>query len=336
MTQEHPYAHYVRTLGRGKRARRSLERAEAREVFTGLLNGELTDSQLGALLMLLRVKEETPEELAGFIEATRAWMTERNGVLPRVDLDWPSYSGKKKHHPWYLLAARLLADDGVRILLHGGPHHTPGRLYTDEAMDVLGIPRARTTAELEDVLERENLVYIELEDFCPPLSEALMQRYELGLRSPVNSVVRSLNPAGAPLSAQTIFHPAYLDLHRDAAKLLGDPCLLLFKGEGGEVEIRPDATTRGMTSTPESTENWSLAGTLPREKAPGTADAEALLQLWYDDQDDYGREAVLQTLVVLLQGLGRAANPDEARRQAEQLWAQRDPARFEGPLVQAD
>lgn len=324
MSNEHAYAHHVRTLGRGKRARRSLEREEARQVFTGLLNGELTDSQTGALLMLLRVKEETPEELAGFIEATRDWIEQRHGALPAVDLDWPSYSGKKKHHPWYLLAARLLADSGVRILMHGGPPHTPHRLYTHDVLDAVGITPAGNPEELATLLERDTIAYLPLDAFCPALADALMLRFELGLRSPVNSVVRGLNPARAPVSVQTIFHPAYLDLHRDAGKLLGDPRLLLFKGEGGEVEIRPDAQTRGMTSTPEASQDWVWPAALARQTPPGTAEPQALTRLWRDDDDEYGRQAVIQTVAVLLRGLGRAEDDESAREQAETLWNARD------------
>ena len=62
---EHPFAPYVRTLGRGKRARRSLTREEAADAMAMILRGEAEPAQVGAFLMLLRVKEETTEELAG-------------------------------------------------------------------------------------------------------------------------------------------------------------------------------------------------------------------------------------------------------------------------------
>ena len=68
---EHPFAPYVRTLGRGKRARRSLTREEAADAMAMILRGEAEPAQVGAFLMLLRVKEETTEELAGFLDACR-------------------------------------------------------------------------------------------------------------------------------------------------------------------------------------------------------------------------------------------------------------------------
>ena len=68
---EHPFAQFVRILGKGKRGARNLTREEAREAMGMLLDGKVEDTQLGAFLMLLRHKEESPEELAGFTEALR-------------------------------------------------------------------------------------------------------------------------------------------------------------------------------------------------------------------------------------------------------------------------
>jgi anthranilate phosphoribosyltransferase len=62
----------VRILGKGKRGARGLTREEARAAMTLLLEGKVEDTQLGAFLMLLRHKEESAEELAGFTEALRA------------------------------------------------------------------------------------------------------------------------------------------------------------------------------------------------------------------------------------------------------------------------
>ncbi len=71
--------------------------------------------------MLLRHKEESAEELAGFTRAVRARLQPPGFA---VDLDWPSYAGKKRHLPWYLLAVKCLAGSGVRVVVHGGGTHT--------------------------------------------------------------------------------------------------------------------------------------------------------------------------------------------------------------------
>ncbi len=66
----------------------------------------------------------------------------------------------------------------------------------------------------------------------------------LGLRSPVNTLSRMLNPLRASSSLQSIFHPAYARLHQQADLLLDQPRALVFKGESGEVEVKPQADTR--------------------------------------------------------------------------------------------
>jgi hypothetical protein len=68
---EHPFAETIRILGKGKKGSRSLTQEEAYHAMKMILANEVLPVQLGAFLMLMRVKEETPEELAGFVIAAR-------------------------------------------------------------------------------------------------------------------------------------------------------------------------------------------------------------------------------------------------------------------------
>ena len=94
LAENHPFAQYVHILGRGKTGTRSLTQEEAKQAMTMMLNGEAEEAQLGAFLMLLRVKEESPEELAGFVEASREDM---NAPDIAVDIDWTSYAGNQQY-----------------------------------------------------------------------------------------------------------------------------------------------------------------------------------------------------------------------------------------------
>ena len=73
----------------------------------------------------------------------------------------------------------------------------------------------------------------------PVLQRMIDMRNLLGLRSPIHSLARLLNPLGARCGLQSIFHPGYQDTHRQASALLGDHAIVI-KGEGGEVEMNPD------------------------------------------------------------------------------------------------
>ena len=196
-TAELNFAHLVRTLGRGRKGSRSLTRDESRFAMNEIWAGRETPAQLGALLMLMRVKEETPEELAGMLEAARASMPAWQGG-PRM-IDWPAYAGKRRQPSWYVLAARALAQAGYPILMHGGGEHTAGRQYARQACEALNIPVATSWQQAQSLSRDEPLVYCALEHFAPKLSHIIDMKAELGLRSPVNTLVRHLNPA-APRS----------------------------------------------------------------------------------------------------------------------------------------
>lgn len=178
---EHPFAQFVRILGKGKRGARGLTREEAREAMGMLLDGKVEQTQLGAFLMLLRHKEESPEELAGFTEAVR----QRVQAPPiAVDLDWPSYAGKKRHLPWFLLAAKCLAKNGVRILLHGGGAHTAGRLYTEQVLEQVQVPLCRDWASVASALDEHCIAFIPLQDWAPRLQHMIDLRNTLGCARP--------------------------------------------------------------------------------------------------------------------------------------------------------
>ena len=106
MTQEHPFAGYIRTLGKGKKGTRDLTREEAAQAMSMILQRQVLPEQLGAFLMLMRVKEEAAAELTGFADAVREAI-----AAPKlaVDLDWATYAGKRRRHPWYVLSALALA-----------------------------------------------------------------------------------------------------------------------------------------------------------------------------------------------------------------------------------
>ena len=84
----HPFTVFIRTLGRGKKAGRDLTREESLAAMGMILEGAVEPVQLGAFLMLLRLREETPEEVAGMVEAVRRRLPQ--GGAPGLGLDWPS------------------------------------------------------------------------------------------------------------------------------------------------------------------------------------------------------------------------------------------------------
>lgn len=329
MPAEHPFAPFVRILGKGKTGSRSLTREEARSAFGMILSGEVEDVQLGAFLMLLRIKEESPEELAGFVDACRDHMIAPPEEMA-ADLDWSSYAGKKHQHPWYVLSMLLLADSGMRVFVHGSAGHTAGRLYTQQSFGQLGLPLAANWQDVAAQLDQSGLSYLPLECFCPRLQDLIQLRPLLGLRSPVNTLTRMFNPLRAEASLQSIFHPAYARLHQEADRLLGQPRALVFKGESGEVEIKPHATTRLQMLCGEDDTDIEAPRTIDGRVSPVEApDTTPLRKLWRGDSEDaYGLHATIATAASALLVLGRAADWAGAHAAAHRLWRERDIARL--------
>lgn len=326
---EHSFAPFIRILGKGKTGTRSLDLEEARQAFGMILRGEAEPLQVGAFLMLLRVKEETPGELAGFVQACRETMIPAPDGLA-VDIDWTSYAGKRHQHPWFILSMLLLCTAGHRILVHGSTGHTAGRLYTEDAMRQLGLPVASDWSEVRQQLEGERLSYLPLEEFCPPLQELMQLRHLLGLRSPVNTLARLLNPLQAPVSLQSVFHPAYAQLHQEADKILAQPTALVFKGESGEVEIKPQADTRAYLLHDGRSQEIVVPRSIPqRIERIDFPSVKPLQDLWRGAAiDHYGLAATLATTAVALIAVSPGIDMDSARQQALLLWRNRDGSRL--------
>ena len=330
MTEEHPFAKYVRIIGKGPNLSRPLTNDEMYEAASLIMKGEIQPLQLGAFLCILRMRTEVPEEGEGFVRAVRDTL-ELPPTLPAVDLDWSSYSGKKRQLPWYLLAALLLADNGVRIFMQGTEGHTPDRIYSRVVLEFLGVTIAGSLTEAAEQITAHNFAYIPLAKLSPTLQDIIDLKPVLGLRTPVNTFGRMINPFAAPYELQTVFHPNYRDVHRDTAKLLGQPHMAVFKGEGGEAERRPHKSVQvqylhdGVLSE----EDWPAL--LPEEsvKVDEDMDLSRLKRVWSGSEDDtYGSAAISGTIAIALRLMQRAATPDEAIDQARQMWASRDKAKF--------
>lgn len=319
---EHPFAQYVRIVGKGKNGARSLSYDEAYQAFSMILKNEVLDVQLGAFLMLLRVKEESVDELAGFVQATRDQL---NFKKLDVDLDWSSYAGKRKHYPWFILAALTLAKHGFNIVMHGASGHTMNRVYTEQVLTYLSYPICQNDAEVEQQLQQQHFAYIPLEVISPILADLIALRNVMGLRSPIHTLARLINPFNAKATLQAIFHPAYRGSHQQAAFRLGYKNSAVIKGEGGEFERNPDAKTLicgikdGLLyehELPKLTDNRS-----PIEEE---LDLALFKAVWDGQQShDYGEIAVIETMGIALYTMGVCDSFEAAMQKAKILWANR-------------
>jgi anthranilate phosphoribosyltransferase len=321
---EHEFAEFIRILGKGKKGSRPLTQEEAYRAMIMIMADKVLPVQLGAFLMLMRVKEETPEELAGFVLAAREACQLADGNT-QVDLDWSSYAGKRRHLPWFLLSALLLAQNGVTVFMHGAKGPSATRLYTEDMLGYLGLRPAQSALEAKQQLAQQHFSYLSLQHFCPKLHEIIELRPVLGLRSPVHTLVRLLNPFAAPCSIQGIFHPGYRPVHQQAALLLQQPHAAVLKGEGGETERNPDVDclVQSVHDGELSDETWPALFS-HRHVKPEQLDPKLLALVWQGVVDDeFAKASVLGTTAVALMLLGKASTQQDAQALAANYWFNR-------------
>jgi len=304
---------YVRILGRGPGRSRSLTLDEARAAMTLMLDPQAGPEAVGALLMLLRMKGETADEIAGLAGAAAASLP----GLPQPALDWPSYAaGRTRGLPWFLLSARLVADAGFPVLLHGW--NGADRAVRD------GLARLDIPVVGPAGAAGQRIAYLPLETLSPDLFRLLDLRRVLGLRSCINTVCRMLNPGGATASVQGVFHPSYRLLQADAGRLLGLRALTVIKGGGGEVERHPTKQIAGFGLRAGQAWEGQYSALLDdtRRLDDGASDPARLTALWDGTlRDGFAEAVVIGTAAVALDTLGVARPEDEARR----LWSRRKP-----------
>src|SRR4051812_36145038 len=108
---------YIKEIGRGKDGARALTREQATDLFGQVLDGSVTDLEVGAFCLAMRIKGETPEEMAGFLDAAR----QRLHLIPADEAGTPivvlpSYNGARKLPVLTPLLALLLAGEGLPVL----------------------------------------------------------------------------------------------------------------------------------------------------------------------------------------------------------------------------
>lgn len=230
------YAAVIKEVGRGTRGARDLTREQAQALFSAMLDGDVPDLELGALLIALRVKGESADEVAGFLaalQARTAAMAAPDG--PRTVL-LPSFNGARKQANLMPLVAGLLAREGVPVLVFGR-HDFDSRVSPFELLDALDLPASATLADAERRLREDRLAVLPLQMLNPGLNALMALRPRLGVRNSAHSLAKLLDPfpAGRGVRVVAVTHPEYLDSMAAALPGLtavGGRALLMRASEG--------------------------------------------------------------------------------------------------------
>jgi anthranilate phosphoribosyltransferase len=225
----------VRRLAFGE----SLSANESADAFGLIMSGEATAAQVAALLMALRVKGETPDEVAGAARALRTAMVpidaeDREGLVDTCGTG----GGTVTTFNISTAAALLAAGAGVRIAKHGNRSFT-SRSGSADVLEALGVPLDATANVMGDVLRRAGIVFM----FAPTLHPAMRHvgpvRRELGIPTVMNIVGPLANPAGAGRQVVGVADRKRMPLLAGALAALGSVHALIVHGEPGMDEVSP-------------------------------------------------------------------------------------------------
>ncbi len=178
-------------------------------------------------------------------------------------------------------------------------------------------------------LTAANFAYMPLEAISKPLKDMIELKPILGLRSPVHSFTRMINPLNAPVEMIGIFHRGFMDIHANAGVIMNQPGLAVFRGEGGEAERRPGKTCEVWSvDKGDITETrWPAIMDNPRQPADEAMNIADLATLWRAEiSSEYASAAVIGTLAIALKTMGVAQSIDDAQQQALDMWNSRDKA----------
>jgi len=327
MTQssETRFAAFVATLGRGPGRSRALTRDEAHTAFGMVLRGEADPHQVGAFLMLLRFRGEDAEEITGMVQAVRVHAALGRADLG-VDLDWPSYgAGRTRGAPWFLLSALALARSGITVLMHGSNDFSAG-IAVEDAMAAVGLSPDTDLRSAATTLRAKRFAYLPLRAMAPDVDRLLDMRRLFGLRSPVNTAARLLNPADAPFGVDGVFHPPYIEVHLGVAERMRRRRLLVLKGGGGEAERVPlKPATASVWDWEAGRQQLALPAAEGLRPHPAASDtAAAFASVWTGETAPETPLATIQaTIALALLAMRHASDPADAMDLAAVVWTQR-------------
>ena len=236
----------------------SLTAEESREAFESVMSGDATAAQVAALLVGLRVKGETAEEVAGAAAAMRAAMVHLPAERPEELVDTCGTGGGAVGTFNISTAAALLAAGaGVRVAKHGNRSFT-SQCGSADVLEALGVPIEVTVEVMEHALRDAGIVFM----FAPLMHPAMRHvgpvRRELGIPTVMNIIGPLANPAGAGRQVVGVADARRVGLIAGALQALGTRHALVVHGEPGMDEISPLGPTQVIEIRDGTATEWTI------------------------------------------------------------------------------
>jgi anthranilate phosphoribosyltransferase len=212
---------------------------EAETAFTAIMSGTASHVQTASLLVALRVRGETPAEIAGGVRALRRAMIPVRATHGEPLIDTCGTGGGALTTFNISTAAALVAAGaGARIAKHGNRSFT-SRSGSADVLEALGVVIDLTPDAMAEVLEEAGIVFMFAPLLHPAMRHAAPVRRELGIPTIMNLLGPLTNPAGARRQVVGVADPSRLEVVADALRELGHDRALVVHGEPGMDELSP-------------------------------------------------------------------------------------------------
>ena len=292
-------APFIKEIGRGKDGARGLSREQANILFSAILSGQVSDFELGAVLIALRVKGESHDELIGFLDAiSEHWPAEKDSEHARTlsalnhqsqvngkpVVVIPSYNGARRKPNFTPLLAGLLAQQGYPVLVHGLQNDSTGRVTSAQVF-------AQLNWDAVD-LQGPSPVYLPMAQVYPRIEVLLQTRKALGVRSCTHTLVKLMVPSAFnnALLVTSYTHPEFWNLQREVLCATGHTALVLRGHEGEPVAApyrspRMDGVKAGRTWCIAEPENLFTEQPDPHPDIDAESTAR-LIEMWLNNPQE--------------------------------------------------
>jgi anthranilate phosphoribosyltransferase len=318
----------------------SLDRAQAREVMSEVLAGKCTDAQIAALLLALRMKGETVEEIVGFAEAIRAAAsplpirgtdalavtgTGRDALaeepLDDASLVDTSGTGGDASGAFNISTATALvtAGAGVRVAKHGN-RSISSKCGSADVVEALGVNIQLSPERAAQCLREVGICFLYAPNLHPAMKQVQSVRRELRMRTMFNLLGPLTNPARASGQVVGVYSLDLVEKLAEALSMLRVRRALVVHGLDGLDEITITGPTRvaeardgTLRSYEVEPEEFGMARAMLQDLAGGDATENAtIIHAVLSGEKSPRRDVVILNSAAALVAAGRADHIGEA------------------------
>lgn len=228
----------IQKVSRGQKLAKDLTREEAAQALKWIFTGERSEFQIGAFFAAMRMKGETSEETAGFVDAVREKAVPLHPNLEgALDIGEP-YDGKVKTLHITVPTALILSAAGVPVVLHSTPETPVKRgVEIQGILEALGVKIIEESSRLTEILEKGKITFLPTEKLAPDFAKLRPFRESFGLRPFANHIEKVFNLAHAATQIVGVYHRPYLEPMGEALRLLGVERAFVIQGVEGFTEL---------------------------------------------------------------------------------------------------